>query len=105
MEFPQRPTVAGRQLPEDFILRGWTLAQNYFPLDFFDNLNPNIKERMEERPDYVAYRAERIWYLTRQLALVSWTGYITFSTFIDRLQANRYLGYDPLGQEFSTKPL
>jgi hypothetical protein len=56
MEFPQQQTVAGRQLPEDFGLRGSTLAQNYFPLKFFDDLNPSTKERMEERPEYVVYR-------------------------------------------------
>jgi casein kinase I homolog HRR25 len=73
MEFPQQQTVAGRQLPEDFHLRGSTLAQNYFPLHFFDDLNPSTKKRMEERPGYVVYRAKRIWYLAYKLALVSWT--------------------------------
>lgn len=60
---------------------------------------------MEERPDYVVYRAKRIWYLTCKLALVSWTGYTTFSTFVDYSQASRHLEYDPLKQEFSTRPL
>ena len=52
MEFPQQQTVADRQLPEGFALHGSTLAQNYFPLHFFDDLNPSTKKRMEERPDY-----------------------------------------------------
>jgi hypothetical protein len=30
---------------------------------------------MEERPDYVVYRAKRIWYLAYKLALVNWTRY------------------------------
>jgi len=105
MEFPQQQTVAGRQLPEDFHLRGSTLAQDYFPLGFFEDLNPSIKKRMEERSDYVVYRAKRIWYLTYKLALVSWTSYTAFSTFVNHSQVNRYLRYDPLRQEFSTRPL
>ena len=71
MGFPQQQTVAGRQLPEDFVLRRSTLAQNYFPLHYFDDLNPSTKKRMEERPDYVVYRAKRIWHLAYKLALVS----------------------------------
>jgi len=51
---------------------------------------------MEERPDYVVYRAKRIWYLAYKLALVSWTRLTTFSTFVDHSQANRYLEYDHL---------
>jgi hypothetical protein len=91
-EFPQQQTVAGRQFPEDFVLCGLTLAQNYFPLHFFDDPNPRTKKRMEERPDYVVCRAKRIWHLAYGLALVSWTRYTTFSTFVDHSQANRYLG-------------
>ena len=56
VEFPQQQTIAGRQLPEDFVLRGSTLAQNYFPLHFSDDLNPGAKKKIEERPDYVVYR-------------------------------------------------
>jgi hypothetical protein len=60
---------------------------------------------MKERPDYVVYRAKRIWYLACKLAAVkiSWTAYATLSAFIDHLQANRYLEYDSLKQEFSIK--
>ena len=43
---------------------------------------------MEERPDYVVYRAKRIWHLAYKLALVSWT------TFVDHSQANRHLEHD-----------
>jgi len=43
---------------------------------------------MKERPEYVVYRAKRIWYLAHKLAL-----------------ANRYLEYNPVKQEFSTRPL
>jgi hypothetical protein len=49
---------------------------------------------MEERPDYVVYRAKRIWYLAHKLAFVNWTRYTTFSTFVDHSQSNRYLEYD-----------
>ena len=65
IEFPRQRTIAGRQLPEDFHLRGSIFAQGYFPSRFFDDLNPSTKERMEERPDNVVYRAKRIWYLAK----------------------------------------
>ena len=54
-------------LHEDFVLRGSTLAQNDFPLHFIDDLIPSIK-RMEERPEYVVYRAKRIWHLAYKSA-------------------------------------
>lgn len=63
-------TVAGRQLPKDFHLRGSTFAQDYFPLGFFDDLNSSTKERVEEQPDYVVYLARRIWYLAQKLAVI-----------------------------------
>jgi hypothetical protein len=44
---------------------------------------------MEERSGYVVYRAKRIWYLAHKLASASYS------------QANRYLEYDPVKQEFS----
>jgi hypothetical protein len=103
IEFPQQQTVAGRQLPEDLELRGSTFAQDYFPPRFFDDLNPSTKERIEEWPDYIVYRAKRIWHLTHELAKVSWTGYANLSVFVDHSQANQYLEYDPLKQEFSVK--
>ena len=103
MEFPQQQTVAGRQLPEDFLLRGSTLAQNYFPLGFFEDLNPSIKERMEERSDYVVYRAKRIWYLGHELALVSWSATQPSPYLLINSQASRYLEYDHVKQGFSTR--
>jgi hypothetical protein len=63
------PTIARRLLSYTDRL----LAQSYFPPEFFDDLNPITKERMEERSEYVVYRAKRIWYLAHELALVSWS--------------------------------
>jgi hypothetical protein len=93
MEFPQQQTVAGRQLPEDFVLRGSTLAQNYFLLHFFDDLNPSTKKRTEERPDYVVYRRLGV-FATRPMDWLWLVGLATqpSSTFVDHLQANQYLG-------------
>ena len=104
MGFPQQRTIAGQQLPEDFDLRGSSLAEGYFPSEFFNVLNPSTKDRMKERPNYVAYRAKRIWYLAYKLATVkvSWTGYATLSAFIDHSQADRYLEYDSLKQVFQS---
>jgi casein kinase I homolog HRR25 len=102
MEFPQQQTIAGQQLPEDFHLRGSSLAEGYFPSEFFNVLNPRTKDRMKEQPAYVVYRAKRIWYLAYKLATakVSWTGYATLSAFVDHSQADRYLEYDSLKQVF-----
>ena len=104
MGFPQQQTIAGQQLPEDFDLRGSSLAEGYFPSGFFNVLNPSTKDRMKEQPGYVAYRAKRIWYLAYKLATtkVSWIGYATLSAFVDHLQANRYLEYDSLKQVFQS---
>ena len=104
MEFPQQQTIAGQQLPEDFHLRGSSLAEGYFPSEFFNVLNPSTKDRMKEQPDYVVYRAKRIWYLAYKLATakVSRTGYATLSAFVDHSQADRYFEYDSLKQVFQS---
>jgi hypothetical protein len=61
----------GRQLPEDFIMRGLVWAQNYFPVDFFDGQIVDEDERNLELPSHAAPRAERCLWLGVQLAFVS----------------------------------
>jgi hypothetical protein len=72
MEFSQQQTIASRQSPENFVLRGSTLAQNYFPFIF--PMTESAQRRVEERPDYAVCR-QCIWHLAYELALVSWSRY------------------------------
>jgi hypothetical protein len=71
IEFPQRVSGTGRQLPEDFIMRGLVWAQNYFPRDFFNGQVVDEDERNLELPSHLAAREERCLWLGAQLASVS----------------------------------
>lgn len=70
-DFPQQMTGTGRQLPEDFKLRGLIWAQHYFPVDFFNGQVVDEEERNLELPSHAAPRAERCLWLGVRLALVS----------------------------------
>lgn len=70
-DFPQQMSGTGRQLPEDFVMRGLLWAQNYFPVDFFDGQIVDEDERNLELPSHAAPRAERCLWLGAQLASVS----------------------------------
>jgi hypothetical protein len=68
--FPQQMSGTGRQLPEDFVMRGLIWAQHYFPADFFDGHIVDEDERNLELPSHAAPRAERCLWLGVQLASV-----------------------------------
>lgn len=68
--FPPSLSGTGRQLPEDFIIRGLVWAQYYFPTGFFDDALENEDERSLELPSHGISRAERCLWLGRQLAMV-----------------------------------
>jgi hypothetical protein len=70
-EFPQRMSGTGRQLPEDFVMRGLIWAQSYFPDNFFNGQLVDEDERDLELPSHAAPRAERCLWLGVQLASVS----------------------------------
>ena len=70
-DFPQPLSGTGRQLPEDFIMRGLIWAQHYFPPGFFDGQILDEDERTLELPSHAAPRAERCLWLGIQLASVS----------------------------------
>ena len=70
-DFPQQMSGTGRQLPEDFVMRGLLWAQNYFPVDFFGGQIVDEDERNLELPSHAAPRAERCLWLGVQLASVS----------------------------------
>lgn len=69
--FPQPLSGTGRQLPEDFVIRGLLWAQHYLPPGFFDGQVVDEEERNLELPSHAALRAERCLGLGVQLALVS----------------------------------
>jgi hypothetical protein len=58
-DFPQSSSGTGRQLPEDFIMRGLIWALYYFPINFFNSQLIKQDERSLELPSYAAPRAER----------------------------------------------
>ena len=70
-DFPQPLSGTGRQLPEDFIMRGLVWAQHYFPAGFFEGQVVDEDERTLELPSHAAPRAERCLWLGVQLASVS----------------------------------
>jgi hypothetical protein len=70
-EFPQQMSGTGRQLPEDFVMRGLIWAQSYFPGNFFSGQLVDEDKRHLELPSHAAPRAERCLWLGVQLASVS----------------------------------
>ena len=81
-DFPQPLSGTGRQLPEDFTMRGLIWAQYYFPAAFFEGQLVDEDERTLELPSHAAPRAERCLWLGFQLALVWPTHlHLIYSTF------------------------
>lgn len=72
-EFPQQQSGTGRQLPEDFPMRGLVWASYYFPSDFFEGQVVDEDERTLELPSHAAPRAERCLWLGVRLASVCLT--------------------------------
>jgi len=69
--FPQVLSGTGRQLPEDFPMRGLIWAQHYYPTDFFTTQVVDEDERTLELPSHAAPRAERCLWLGIRLSTVS----------------------------------
>ncbi|OAP61247.1 hypothetical protein AYL99_03448 [Fonsecaea erecta] len=82
-EFPLQRSGTGRQLPEDFPIRGLVWAPYYFPSDFFEGEVADEDERALELPSHTAPRAERCLWLGVRLASL-----------------NRYMTYDALTKQF-----
>jgi Est1 DNA/RNA binding domain len=68
--FPQPLSGTGRQLPEDFVIRGSIWAKHYFPRGFFEGQVVDADERTIELPSHLPPRAERCLWLGIQLASV-----------------------------------
>ena len=70
-DFPQPISGTGRQLPEDFPMRGLIWAQYVFPVAFFRHFVTDEDERALELPSHGPPRAERCLWLGMRLASVS----------------------------------
>ncbi|RMD43529.1 hypothetical protein DV735_g1604, partial [Chaetothyriales sp. CBS 134920] len=66
--FPDALSGVGRQLPEDFPMRGLIWAEFYYPDDFFAKNIVELDERSLELPSHVAPRAERCLWLGVRLS-------------------------------------
>jgi hypothetical protein len=71
-EFPQQLSGTGRQLPEDFPMRGLVWAPRYYPANFFQGQVVDEDERTLDLPSHSAPRAERCLWLGYQLARVGY---------------------------------
>ncbi|KAK5188948.1 hypothetical protein LTR92_011063 [Exophiala xenobiotica] len=84
-EFPQHQSGTGRQLPEDFLLRGLMHPDYVFPGDFFEGqILVDEDDRTLELPSHTAPRAERCLWLGVRLASLK-----------------RYITYDIVSKEFA----
>jgi hypothetical protein len=99
-DFPQQMSGTGRQLPEDFVMRGLLWAQNYFPADFFGGQIVDEDERNLELPSHAAPRAERCLWLGVQLASVSHGIVVYVPQHLIMLQLNRWISYDSQVKQF-----
>ena len=103
-EFPQSHGV-GRQLPEDFPIRGLIWSYFYYPQDFFTGQVVDEDERALEMPSHALMRAERCLWLGVRLASVSKTRPPSASpsmksTNTDLSKLGRYLTYNAETKQF-----
>ena len=66
--FPSPEKDDARPLPEDFALRGLLWAEDYFPVEWFNNEKIDEDEKHHERASMTAQRKERIPWLAIQTA-------------------------------------
>lgn len=67
-DFPKSEQGVGRPLPEDFILRGQTYSQWYFPETWFTDAMIDDDERSLELPSMAVSRSERLLWLGSRIA-------------------------------------
>ena len=66
--FPSPEKDDARPLPEDFALRGLLWAEDYFPVEWFNNEKIDEEEKYHERASMTAQRKERIVWLAVRIA-------------------------------------
>lgn len=69
-EFPQHQSGTGRQLPEDFLIRGFKFAKYYFPAALFEGQVVDEDDRNLELPSHAAPRVKRCLWMGVRLASV-----------------------------------
>ncbi|KIW38252.1 hypothetical protein, variant 2 [Exophiala oligosperma] len=83
--FPQQQSGTGRQLPEDFLMRGFKWSHcHYYDPEFFEGQVTDEDDRTLELPSHAAPRAERCLWLGVRLASLK-----------------RYITYDSSSKQFS----
>ena len=102
-EFPQSRSGVGRQLPEDFPIRGLIWSYFYYPQDFFTGQVVDEDERALELPSHALMRAERCLWLGVRLASVSTVNHFGFqeSSTTDHIKLGRYMNYNVETKQFA----
>ena len=101
-DFPDSMSGLGRQLPEDFPIRGLVWAQFYYPTDFFTTNVVDEDERTLELPSHAAPRAERCLWLGARIASVSLATKRRFEAAPNvHMQLGRYLTYNVETKQFA----
>jgi hypothetical protein len=100
-DFPQQLSGTGRQLPEDFPMRGLLWAQHYYPAAFFQGQVVDEDERTLDLPSHAAPRAERCLWLGYQLARVSCHDKTNVSYTANNVKLDRWISYDKESKQFS----
>jgi hypothetical protein len=102
-EFPQSRSGVGRQLPEDFAMRGLVWAAYYYPTDSFTGQVVDEDDRQLELPSHAGPRAERCLWLGARIASVSvlshWDNFKQHPC--NSLQLGRYMQYNVETEQFS----
>ena len=102
-EFPQSRSGVGRQLPEDFPIRGLIWSYFYYPQDFFTGQVVDEDERALELPSHALMRAERCLWLGVRLASVSITSRSSCEEIstTDHTKLGRYMTYNVETKQFA----
>jgi hypothetical protein len=100
-DFPQQLSGTGRQLPEDFPMRGLIWAQYYYPAAFFQGQVVDEDERTLDLPSHAAPRAERCLWLGYQLARVSCHHILNIPHTANDVKLGRWISYDKESKQFS----
>ncbi|KAK6362433.1 hypothetical protein LTS17_012869 [Exophiala oligosperma] len=83
--FPQQQSGTGRQLPEDFLMRGFKWShRHYYAPEFFEGQVTDEDDRILELPSHAAPRVQRCLWLAVRLASLK-----------------RYIAYDSISKQFS----
>ena len=101
-EFPDSVSGVGRQLPEDFPIRGLVWAPFYYPNDFFTTDVVDEDERTLELPSHAAPRTERCLWLGARIASVSLAINDQFQAASDtNAQLRRHMTYNIETKKFA----